>query len=76
MICFNEIGFFVKENYTFIQLTAGLGYLEADSTKVFITIALITSLALPGLVGIIAFMFIVKRRFSQSSSSSYDPIDN
>ncbi|CAF4594728.1 unnamed protein product, partial [Rotaria sp. Silwood2] len=42
-------GFFAKSNYTFIQFTAGLDILEADSVKKFVTIALIASLVLPGL---------------------------
>ncbi|CAF3301740.1 unnamed protein product, partial [Rotaria sp. Silwood2] len=65
-------GFFAKTNYTFIQFTAGIEYLETDSTKVFVTVALIASLALPGLVAIIALIFILKRRFTRQSSSSYD----
>ncbi|CAF3422962.1 unnamed protein product, partial [Rotaria sp. Silwood2] len=69
-------GFFAKTNYTFIQFTAGIEYLETDSTKVFVTVALIASLALPGLVAIIAFIFILKRRFTRQSSSSYDAIDD
>ncbi|CAF1381874.1 unnamed protein product [Adineta steineri] len=57
-------GFFTKTNYTFIQFTAGLDLLEPDSTQQFVTIALIVSLALPVIVGVIAIIFMIKRRFS------------
>jgi len=69
-------GFFAKTNYTFIQFTAGLDVLEPDSTKAFVTVALIISLALPGLVAIIAGIFIIKRRFSKQPTSSYNAIDD
>ncbi|CAF1019509.1 unnamed protein product [Rotaria sordida] len=69
-------GFFAKTNYTFIQFTAGLDYLEPDSTKVFVTVALIASLALPALVAIVALIFILRRRFSRQTQSSYNAIDD
>ena len=70
------LGFFMKTNYTFIQFTAGLDALEPDSTKQFVSIALIVSLALPGIVGVIALIFIVTRRMSPSHASSYEVIEN
>jgi glucan phosphoethanolaminetransferase (alkaline phosphatase superfamily) len=70
------IGYFAKSNYTFVQLTAGLDTLEMDSIKKYITLALILSLALPGLVGLIAIIFIIKRRCSTQNVSSYDAIED
>ncbi|CAF2439514.1 unnamed protein product [Rotaria sp. Silwood2] len=69
-------GFFAKSNYTFIQFTAGLDILEADSVKKFVTIALIASLVLPGLVAFIAILFIIKRQCSMRHISSYDVIQD
>ncbi|CAF4957246.1 unnamed protein product [Rotaria socialis] len=69
-------GFFTKTNYTFIQFAAGLDVLQPDSTTKFVSVALIASLALPGIVAIIAVIFIVKRRVSQQAASSYDAIDS
>ena len=71
-----SLGFFTKTNYTFIQFTAGLDALEPDSTKQFVSIALIVSLALPGIVAVVALIFILKRRLSPSHSSSYDVIED
>ena len=71
------LGFFKKYNYTFVQFTAGLDELEVDSTKQFVSIALIVSLALPALVGLIALIFVLKRRFtSERYVSNYDTISN
>lgn len=47
-----------------------------DSIKQFVTLALIFSLALPALVALIAFIFIMKRRCTKPTVSSYDPIDD
>lgn len=47
-----------------------------DSITQFVTLALILTLALPALVAIIAFIFIMKRRCTQQNVSSYDPIDD
>jgi len=69
-------GYFIKSNYSFVQLTAGLDILEVDSIKQFIALALILTLALPVLVAFIAIIFIIKRRRSQQNISSYDPIDD
>ncbi|CAM4772897.1 unnamed protein product [Rotaria magnacalcarata] len=69
-------GFFTKTNYTFIQFAAGLDVLQPDSTTKFVSVALIASLALPGIVAIIAVIFIIKRRVSQQAASSYDAIDS
>ncbi|CAF0879835.1 unnamed protein product [Rotaria sordida] len=69
-------GFFAKSNYTFIQFTAGLDILEADSIKQFVTIAFIVSLLLPGLIAFIAVIFIIKRQCSKRNISSYDIIQD
>lgn len=74
VIYLNLIGFFSKENYGFIQFTAGLDKLEPDATAVFITVALIISLALPATVAIIALIVTLRRRFSKQSSNSYNAI--
>ena len=74
---FLSLGFFKKYNYTFVQFTVGLDQLEPDSTKQFVSIALIISLALPALVGLIAVIFFVKRRCSSERFvSNYDTISN
>jgi len=69
-------GFFAKSNYTFVQFTAALNDLETDSTQMFVTVALIISLALPALVAVIALILFLKRRFSSSSPtfSNYDTL--
>ncbi|UJR26977.1 hypothetical protein I4U23_008284 [Adineta vaga] len=69
-------GFFVKSNYSFIQMTAGLDILEMDSVTRFITLALFLTLLLPGLVAIIALIFIMKRRYSRSDTTGYDVIED
>jgi hypothetical protein len=70
-----KIGFFKASNYSFIQFTAGLDILKPDSTTQFVTIGLIISLALPAIVAIIALIFMVKRRLSKQTSSSYNMIN-
>lgn len=60
-------GFFAKTNYAFVQFTAGLDRLEPDSVASFVTIAAIVSFALPVVVGIIAAVFIIRRKFSKDS---------
>ncbi|CAF1158275.1 unnamed protein product [Adineta steineri] len=69
-------GFFTKSNYTFIQFTAGLEILQTDSIKQFVTLALLLSLAIPCLVAVIAFIFIMKRRCTRQNTTSYDIIDD
>lgn len=74
---FLSLGFFKKYNYTFVQFTVGLDQLEPDSSARFVSIALIISLALPTLVGLIAVIFFVKRRCSSERyASNYDTISN
>lgn len=70
------VGFFAKSNYTFIQFTAGLDILESDATQMFVTVALIVSLALPSLVAIIAIICVLQRRCSQRNLSGYDIIQD
>lgn len=71
------IGFLKKENYGFLQFTAGLDELELDATAHFVTVAVITSFALPILVGILAAIFIIKRKISgQSSRPTYREIND
>ncbi len=70
------LGFFIKSNYSFVQLTAGLDLLERDSITKFVALALTISLALPTLVAAIAIIFIIKRRCTRETITSYDPIDD
>lgn len=76
-VCNLLIGFFSKENYGFLQFTAGLDELQPDATAQFVTVAVVVSFALPVLVAIIAIIIILKRRFShQPSRIAYDEINN
>ncbi len=71
------IGFFKKENFGFLQFTAGLDKLEPDQTGHFVTVAVIVSFALPLIVGIIAAIFILKRKISgESSNVTYREIND
>lgn len=70
-------GFFKKENFGFLQFTAGLDKLEPDQTGHFVTVAVIVSFALPLIVGIIAAIFILKRKISgESSNVTYREIND
>lgn len=71
------VGFFLKENYGFLQFSAGLDDLQPDATAKFVTAAVIVSFALPILVGAIAVIIILKRRFSrQPTRHAYGEINN
>ncbi|CAF0729854.1 unnamed protein product [Didymodactylos carnosus] len=69
-------GFFKKTNYTFIQITAGLGEPVLDSTKLFVTLAVTIGLGLPALVALMAIIIAVRRRYTRRAASTYEPISD
>lgn len=67
--------YFVRTNYSFIQLAAGVDPLELDSTEEFIAIGLLITASLPFLVSTIAIILIVRRRCSRPVvPTSFDPL--
>ena len=64
------LGYFSKTGYAFVQFTAGLDKLQPDSVAGFVTVAAIVSFALPVLVGIVAGIFMLRRRFAANSSNN------